>query len=326
MSEAKGKYKPTAPRKSSGTNVRKRRRRFAASVDDERWTRFFYLDEDVEELVGRLSELKFTPIPNSRDVPFTAQVRGYQGAIDSNGELWLLKEVEDEETFEYKQCEIAYYLDFMLETLSAPTLLIRRDGRFYRATKVIVDAVQIGSCNYLEEPLRRIVANDLINRWLMFDEDRNPNNYMVIQNAQGAPLVVAIDFNKADFTTAGMKITGNAKQFGWIRSEKTRFLTLLEPESFAIYALEDFEARLRLLRRLSGAKIRRVCTQALGPFFDDAPRRAGKIAKNLIERRDYIDEYFLRWFKPRNVDEVQRKHSEYEGLGKNFVEFYEKKI
>ena len=303
-----------------------KRKRFAKKIGDERWIKFFYLDDDVEELVGKLASLKFKLVPNSRDVPFTAQVRGYQGAMDSNGELWLLKEVEDEDAIEYKQCEIAYYLDFMLETLSAPTLLIKHQGGYYRATKVIVDAVQISSYNYLEEPLRRVVANDLINRWIMFDEDRNPNNYMVIHSVHGIPLMIAIDFNKADFMTEGMKITGNEKQFGWIRSKKTRFLTLLKPDTFAVYSLEDFEERLRLAQRLSGAKIRRVCTEILEPVADDASLRARKIARNIAARRDYIAEYFRKWFKPRNEDEAVRKHNEYEGLGKNFVEFYEKKI
>lgn len=303
-----------------------RRRRFAKRIGDERWIKFFYLDEDVEELVEKLKGLKFEFVPNSRDVPFTAQVRGYQGAVDSNGELWLLKEVEDEEAIEYKQCEIAYYVDFMLETLSAPTLLTEHNGRYYRATKVVVDAVQVSSYNYLEEPLRRVLANDLINRWLMFDEDRNPNNYMVIHSVHGRPLVVAIDFNKADFMSEGMKITGNEKQFGWFRSEKTRFLTLLKPDTFGHYSIEDFEERLRLAHRLSGAKLRRVCTAVLEPVTDDAPRRARIIAKNLVARRNYVEEYFRTWFLPRNEEEIQKKHSEYEGLGKNFVEFYEKKI
>lgn len=295
-------------------------------IGDPKWVEFFYLSYGVEELIERLSALKFKLIPNSRDVPFTAQVRGYVGARDRKGELWLLKEIEEEEAISYAMCALAYYLDFMLQTLSAPTLLVRQGGHLYRATKVIEDSVQISSYNYLEEPFRRVLANDLINRWLMFDEDRNPNNYMVIHSVQGAPLVVAIDFNKADFTSGGMKITGNPKQFGWFRSEKTRFLTLLKPENFERYSIEDFEYRLHLLERLSGARMRRVARRVLEPFAPDASRRANRIVQNLIERRDYISSYFRRWFGPRDEEKANRRRSEYQGLGKNFVEFYEKKI
>lgn len=311
---------------ASGGSKPDRRTRFARTVRDKRWIEFFYLNEDVEELAGKLASLEFELVPNSRDVPFNAQVRGYQGARDPEGELWLLKEVSDEEALAYKQCEIAYYVDFLLETLSAPTLLIQRDSRYYRATKVIVEAVQIGSCNYLEEPFRKIMANDLINRWVMFDEDRNPNNYMVIHRADGTPLVVAIDFNKADFFADEMKITGNPNQFGWFRSEKTRFLTLLKPENFGRYTIEDFEERLRRLHRLTAARLKRICKAVLEPVVPDPQALARMIARNIVMRRKYVEEYFLTWFKPKNLEEVERKHSEYAGLGKNFVDIYEKKI
>ena len=108
-----------------------------AKVHDQSLVDFFYLDSQIEELIERLSKERFTFVPNSRDIPFTAQIRGYQGAHDSSGQLWLLKEVEPAERYDHRLYELAYYLDLMLETLSAPTLLVEQKGAFYRATKVI---------------------------------------------------------------------------------------------------------------------------------------------------------------------------------------------
>jgi hypothetical protein len=297
-----------------------------SKVADERWIEFFYLRNPVEKLFDMLHGLTFTFIPNSRDIPFHAQVRGYKGARDNRGELWILKEVEDGGEFFYSLCELAYYLDSLLETLSAPTLLVEVDGVYHRATKVIVESTQISGYNYLEEPLRKVLANDLINRWWMFDEDRNPNNYMVIQNAQRLPLVVAIDFNHADLECARMKITGNEKQFGWFREEKTRFLTLLKPENFEIYGIDDFEDRLSLLMGIPESRLKALCLRLFNPVVGEAEEKAELITKNLISRREHINAYFRKWFKRGKKRSIAQKESEYKGLGSQFVEIYKKKI
>jgi len=304
----------------------KRRNALLEVVHDQKWIDFFYLESSLEELSDKLHHQSFTPVPNTRDVPFTAQIRGYTGARDIKGDLWLLKEIEEENVFFYQLCELAYYLDFLLETLSAPTLLVLREGTYYRATKVIVEATQISGYNYLEEPLRRVLANDLINRWLMFDEDRNPNNYMVIHNSKRQPLIVAIDFNHSDLEAEKMKITGNPKQFGWYREEKTRFLTLLKPENFELYSIEDFERRLSLMMGITESRLKRVCTKLFEPVSEDYAQKAEKITKNILRRREHINTYFRTWFKNRDEKMVKQKDAEYEGLGKNFVEIYKKKI
>jgi hypothetical protein len=295
-------------------------------VGDQRWIDFFYLELGLDKLIERLHRLRLKPAAGGRDVPFNAQIRGYTGATDDDGHLWLLKPVEEKEAFNCCLGELAYLLDFELETLSAPTLLIRQDGAFYRATKVIVHSMQVSSYDYLQEPFRRTLANDLINRWLMFDEDRNPNNYMVIHNARNDPLVVAIDFNHADLESEDMKITGDEKQFGWHRTEKTRFLTLLKPSNFEIYGIEDFEERLALLAELSEARLKELCLRLFTGVVPDAARRAARITRNLIKRRKYIDAYFRRWFPPRAALGRERKDAQYEGLGKSFVEQYKRKI
>jgi len=295
-------------------------------VGDERWIEFFYLRSTVEELFETMHGLSFSFIPDSRDIPFPAQVRGYRGAWDNGGQLWILKEVEEGREFFYSLCELAYYLDFLLKTLSAPTLLIERDGTYYRATKVIVESTQISGYNYLEEPFRKVLVNDLINRWWMFDEDRNPNNYMVIQNSQRLPLIVAIDFNHADLECEKMKITGNEKQFGWFREEKTRFLTLLKPENFEVYGIDDFEERLSLMMGIPEADLKAICLKLFTPIVSDAEKRAEAITRNLVSRRAYINGYFRKWFKKKKRSSISDKETEYQGLGNQFVEIYKKRI
>lgn len=301
-------------------------RELISKVGDERWISFFYLRNSLEELYEKLHSLSFSFVPNSRDVPFTAQVRGYRGARDSDGQLWILKEVIDEDEFSYSLCELAYYLDFMLATLSAPTLLVELDGTYYRATKVIVEATQISGYNYLEEPFRKVLANDLINRWLMFDEDRNPNNYMVIHNSSREPLIVAIDFNHADLVCERMKIKGNDKQFGWFREEKTRFLTLLRPENFDVYCIADFQTRLSLMMAIPETKLKALCLKLLSPAVADADKQVKVIAANIIARREHINSYFRKWFGKKSRSSGADKQAQYEGLGKQFVEIYKKKI
>lgn len=295
-------------------------------VADDRWIDFFYLRCNLEQLFESMHALTFSLIPNSREIPFTAQVRGYRGARDNTGQLWIVKEVEEEREFFYSLCELVYYLDFLLQTLSAPTLLVKLEGTYYRATKVIVESTQISGYNYLEEPLRRVLANDLINRWWMFDEDRNPNNYMVIHNTKRLPLIVAIDFNHADLECERMKITGNDRQFGWFREGKTRFLTLLKPENFEVYGIDDFDDRLTRMMEISEADLTALCLKIFEPIVEDAEQRAKAINANLVSRREYINSYFRKWFKKKSKRSEKDKESDYRGLGKQFVEIYKKKI
>ena len=91
-------------------------------------------------------------------------------------------------------------------TLAAPTTLVYIGGKPYRATKVVRSSIQISSYNYLEQPFIDILRADLVNRWLYFDEDRNPNNYLVIHNKANRPFVVAIDYDKADLESEVMEL------------------------------------------------------------------------------------------------------------------------
>jgi|GEM_PF-652705 len=299
---------------------------WAERIGDKKWSDFFYLGLTVDQLLDRLHSLSFQPVAGGRDLPFNAEVRGYSGARDSEGVLWITKPVESQEALAYRMGELVYCLDFQLETLSAPTLLVGEEGRWLRATKVVAPAMQISSYDYLQEPFRRTLANDLINRWWTCDEDRNPNNYLVVHAAGGQSLVVAIDFNKADLLSEGLKITGNKTEFGWHREEKTRFLTLLKPSNFQMYGIEDFQERLELLMGLTEPRLKELARRLLTGVVRDPARQAQRLTRTLVERREHIDGYFRKWFGPKALLAGKTEGTEYEGLGRAFVEQYKKKI
>jgi hypothetical protein len=283
------------------------------------------MDLTVEELIEKMHSLEFTEIGKKDDVPFNASVRGYSGATDSDGCSWLVKPIPGGEVLEHKLQEIAYYLDFCLATPAAPNIVVTVDGARYRATKIVLHAMQISSFNYLDEPFKRALAKDLINRWLFFDEDRNPNNYLVLHDSNQRPVVVVIDYNKADLKSEGMKITGRDDSFGWNRLEKTRFLTLLKPSNFENLSIEDFEDRLASLRGVTPERIKRITVQAFrgesveGCTPEDA---AELVARNIAVRADYIDRYFRKWFSERDQAKEDAETDRYAGLGKSFLEYY----
>ncbi len=295
-------------------------------IKDEKVRQHLYLDLSIDALIEKMGILQLTDICENREIPFFAQVRGYLSAKDPEGGAWLVKEVTEEEAKEHKAQEIAYYIDFMLGTLAAPTILSIQNGVFYRATKTIKSAMQIGSYNYLEEPFKIILANDLINRWLFFDEDRNPNNYLVLHDIDSKKYVIVIDYNKADLLIRGMKISGNDQKFGWRRKEQTRFLTLLKPENFSNMCIDDFEERLSALMNIEPERIIEICRKAYSFFTESEQKETAKlITANLLERRTYINDYFRKWFKPRDIDQQKQEDQRYAGLGQSFLDYYKKK-
>lgn len=296
------------------------------AVKDQELIDFFYLDLTVEQLIKRLHSLKFSQFSSSyREIPFTARNREYIGAYDNEEQFWLVKPIKDEEIFLHKLFEIAYYIDFRILTLSAPTILIKHEGSFYRATKLLKGAMQIHSYNYLQAPFLKVLATDLINRWLFFDEDRNPNNYLVLQNSAGYPLIVAIDNNKVDLESEEIKITGNNEKFGWYRSGKTRFLTLLTPENFENLTIDIFEGRLTRLNSIKKDELKKYCLLTFNKDVEEPEAKADLIVSNFVKRRDYITKYFREWFKEADLSKEKEEEERYSGLGKSFFEYYKKK-
>ncbi len=294
-------------------------------VMDKKVRKYLYLDNSIEELVDTMLSLEFTNFGDDSIVPFTAKIRGYTGATDQNGAPWLLKDIPDGEAPMHKFQEISYYIDFLMKTPAAPTILVKLKGKFYRATKHVQSAMQIGSYNYLDQPFMKMLANDLINRWLFFDEDRNPNNYMVIHDEDSKPYIVVIDYNKADMETTEMKIYGMEDKFGWHREEKTRFLTLLKPENFNQFTIDDFEQRLNQMMQIEESVITNICNKVFtNDIFEDTQAATKLIVSNFSQRRKYLDKYFRTWFKEKDLEKEKEVDARYAGFGKSFNDYYKK--
>ncbi len=294
-------------------------------IVDKKIRKYLYLDNTIEELVDTLSNLELVNFGDDSLVPFTAKIRGYTGATDQNGAPWLLKDIPDDEAPMHKFQEIAFYLDFLMKTPAAPTILIKHNGKFYRATKHIQNAMQIGSYNYLDPPFMKMLGNDLINRWLFFDEDRNPNNYMVIHDDDSKPYVVVIDYNKADLETEEMKIYGMEDKFGWHREEKTRFLTLLKPENFDMFTIEDFDQRLKIMMGIKESVVTDICKKVFTKEVFEDPSAATKLmVNNFNYRREYLNKYFRTWFKEKDLEKEKEVDARYAGLGKSFNDYYKR--
>lgn len=301
------------------------RQRLAEEISDPELIRYFYLDQPVEAVLARLDSLKVALIDSQDDVPFNAQVKGYYGARDEEGHTWILKPATDaKEILYHRICSLAYLLDHWTGTLSAPTTVFRIDGKDYRASKVVQKAVQISSYDYLDRPFVDILRADLVNRWIYFDEDRNPNNYLVIQNKAGRPFVAAIDFDKADLTAEQMKITGNHEKFGWFRSEKTRFLTLLRPDNFDGVPLETFQARLEAFEAIDEARLAGLTRSLVDGWCDNPTELSATLVSNLLARRAYVDAYFRSMFKPA-CETVNCGGDDYSMLGASFVAMHQGK-
>ncbi len=297
------------------------RERLYAEMDDPELGGYFWLDRDAETALASFDSLELRLDERQDDVPFNAAVKGYSGAKDRNGHPWIVKPADArEEVLYHRLCTLAFLLDHLMGTLAAPTGLVRIGDRHYRVTKVVRQAVQISSYDYLDQPYIGILRADLVNRWLMFDEDRNPNNYLVVFSRKNKPFVVAIDYDKADLAATTMKITGNPDHFGWHRSERTRFLTLLRPEHFEGVPIEVFDARLKAMMAIPAETLHRLAADLLEGFAE--PDYTERIVRNILERRAYIDAYFRTMFKPAS-ETVDTSHTDdYSAFGESFLKMH----
>jgi len=298
------------------------------TVKDSEFRKGLYLDCSIGELIDKMNNLQLFDIGDNTDVPFTASMRSYIGAKDEDGNSWLLKKIPENEAYDHKLQEIAYYIDFLLNTIAAPNILKKINGTYYRVTKNVKNAMQISSYNYLEKPFMRILANDLINRWLFFDEDRNPNNYLVFHDRDSSPCVVVIDYNKADLKSTQMKITGNKDKFGWHRTEKTRFLTLLKTENFEKLSIETFEDRLSTMMSIPLELLESVTRESMrDPIIKNVSvqETATLVSTNISKRRTYINNYFRKWFKKRDATVEKAENDRYSGFGESFLNYYKGK-
>jgi hypothetical protein len=302
------------------------REMLAASIGDKELIRYFYLDKSAIELVDYFNRMKLELVESQDDVPFNAQVKSYLGARDEAGDPWIVKPVaNDEEMLYHRSCMLAYLLDHETGTLGAPTTAVLIGGKKYRVTKVVKHAMQISSYNYLEAPFINLLRSDLINRWIYFDEDRNPNNYLVITNEKNETFLVAIDYDKADLLSEAMKITGMEEKFGWLRTEKTRFLTLLRPEHFDGICISDFEDRLAAFAAIGVNDFVKIAYSAFAGFTSEPEELAKKVTRNFMRRREYVDRYFRLMFKCAADTKDVGNDAEYLAFGQSFLDMHSKK-
>lgn len=296
-----------------------------ADVGDEDVIRYFYLDKSARETLECLDSMKLTLSESQDDVPFNAQVKGYLGAHEENGDPWIVKPVSnDEDMLYHRSCLMAFLLDRETGTLAAPTTALLIDGKKYRVTKVVRHAMQISSYNYLEAPFIDMLRADLVNRWIYFDEDRNPNNYLVITNKHNKPFLVAIDYDKADLMSTAMKITGTPGKFGWLRTEKTRFLTLLRPEHFEGVSICAFEDRLLAFTGISKESLLSLSRAVFSAWTTDPDVVVARVVSNILNRREYVDTYFRSMFKSA-AETVDPCHDQdYSAFGQSFLDMHNK--
>jgi len=301
------------------------REKLAADAGDAELIRYFYLSMKTETVVDKLNKLELTLSTCQDDVPFNAQVKSYYGACDQDGDPWIVKPVANaDEMFYHRACSMAYLLDHRTGTFAAPTTAVLIGGKRFRVTKVVPHSVQISSYNYMEAPFINILRADLVNRWLFFDEDRNPNNYLVIHNSKNRKFVVAIDYDKADLLSETMKITGMPEKFGWLRAEKTRFLTLLRPENFDGLSIDEFDARLAAFAAITMKEMVSLAQKAFEGYCADPEAMATKISGNLMRRREYIDTYFRNMFKSGAETISNSQQTDYSAFGQSFMDMHNK--
>jgi hypothetical protein len=301
-------------------------KRLAAKVHDKNLISYYYLDRSLEEVVDTLEALEFSRNSKAYDIPFNAAVKGYLGATDSQGQSWIVKPlVSEKEIFYHRVTEIVYLLDFQMATLSAPTKVLTIGGKKFRGAKTVEKAIQISSYDYLQQPFCNILLSDLVNRWLQFDEDRNPNNYMVVTNSKSEPLVIAIDFDKSDLENTSMKIVGTEDKFGWVRHEKNRYLTMLKPENFENASIDVFETRLSTMMAIDMKKMKAIMERLFTGYTSDPQGKAEIVAANLETRRNYIDKYFRNWIKAVDQVALKKENDDYGSMGKTFMKIYQGK-
>jgi hypothetical protein len=281
-------------------------------------------DRSYPELRERFLGDDFLTLDPEIKIPFFAEVRDYVGACerDSPHLRWMVKEVSEEDSLGAAMGSICFFLDFFTESISAPAVVTRIEGKSFKATKIITKAEQLTGANYTEIPqLKEQLLLDLVNRWIYCDEDRNPNNYMIHYTTRGDSVVIAIDFSNVDLLFPGTKIKGRAESFGWERMEKTRYLTPLKAEHFHGYDMEFFDMRFDAFARVGRKMLLELCKGCLR-FQPRHATLARTVTDNLLKRIEYVHTYFSSQF-PKVAQSPEKE--KYRDMGNTFRNIYKEK-
>lgn len=278
-----------------------------------------YSFDDLFNLFIKDDFLEFDP---SIRIPFFAETRDYRGAREKEkpDTVWIAKPIKEDEVLKIEMAMICFFLDFYTHTLSAPQIITKIDGTLYKATKLI-RAEQLSGANYTEiKQLKEQLLLDVINRWIYFDEDRNPNNYLLKYNTKNDQIIIAIDFANADLLTEEMKVKGLEDKFGWERFEKTRYLTPLKTENFINYDMDFFNIRFDYFNKLNVDELRDIADSILR-FNEDRNNLADRISRNIKNRIDYVYNYFSEAV-PKYCCVKRKTRDIYKDMGKAFNRIY----
>jgi hypothetical protein len=295
----------------------------ARFVHDAGLAAMLYIDRSFDELFDMLLRDDFLKIDPSIKVPFFALTRDYMGAslTDNPEDVWIVKPLKENEIVCTEMATICFFIDFYTGTLSAPIVITRIDGVIHKATKLIDRAEQLSGANYTEHrQLREQLLLDVINRWIYFDEDRNPNNYMVLYNSRNDEIVVAIDFLNVDLLSTEMKVRGMDDRFGWERQEKTRYLTPLKTENFLDYNMDFYDIRFSRFRTLDRERMKETC-RAILRYNQARDNLSNLIAENLLARIEYLRDYFETHLRMKS-DGKGKKKDKYREMGATFNRLY----
>lgn len=227
-------------------------------------------------------------------VPFFAEIHDYSGAEETANPAakWIVKKAGPDELRRLEMAAICFLTDHLARTLSVPSIITMIEGEFYKATKMISRFEPLSETNYSENgDLKEQLALDLVNRWIYFDENRIPRNYMIRHNSRDYRIVIPTDFLGVDLVSEGMKIEGLRERFGWSDPEQNRRLSPLKEECYLAYDLSFFEARFERFGNIDGKVLEGICDLVLR---HDPERKvlAKRIASNLKKRAEYVHGYF----------------------------------
>ena len=290
-----------------------------AFVHDEELLKLLCYDKTSDELFEIFAKDDFLKIDAGTKIPFFAEIRDYRGAVETGSpeSQWLVKPIKGRDVIESEMAMISFFIDLFTHTLSVPVIVTKIDNVLYKATKLINKAEQLSGSNYTVYPeLIEQLLLDMINRWITYDEDRNPNNYLIKYNSKNQNLVLAIDFGNCDLLYKDIKIKGLAKGFGWQRKEKTRYLTPLKAENFMSYGMDFYNLRFDYFNKLDSKTLFSICKKALR-FDPDKDQYAKTITNNILRRTNYVYKYFS-----AKLPESVEKNKEYSAMGKSFAQMY----
>ncbi len=288
-------------------------------IHDDDLIKLLCYDRTADELFEAFIEDDFLKIDPVMKIPFFAEIRDYRGAVEKKSpeSHWLVKPIKGKDVLMSEMAMICFFLDLYTHTLSVPVIVTKIDNVLYKATKLIQKAEQLSGANYTVYPeLIEQLLLDTINRWIYYDEDRNPNNYLIRYNSKNKNLVLAIDFGNSDLLFKDIKIKGLAKSFGWQRTEKTRYLTPLKVDNFNSYAMDFYDLRFKYFKQLNSKTLFGICNKALR-FDTDKEANAKTIVNNILRRTNYVYKYFS-----SKLSEKKDTNKGHNVMGKSFQKIY----